>query len=166
MADILIVDDEDKIGKLLRAELGDAGHHASSTTDPTEALAQIRSRAPDILITDLRMDGMDGITLLKKTREAAPTTDVIMMTAYASVETALETMKEGAYDYIIKPFKTEELLMLVGRIEEKRRLQSENEGLRNYIASTDDDEIVGTSPPMMRVKPLSPEPRETPSGTA
>jgi len=152
MAEILIVDDEVKIGTLLRAELGDAGHKSSATTDPADALARVRKRAPDILITDLRMSGMDGITLLRKTREISASTDVIVMTAYASVETALEAMREGAYDYIIKPFTTDELLMLIGRIEEKRRLESENEGLKTYIMTAAADEIIGTSPAMRRIK--------------
>ncbi len=154
MADILIVDDEVKIGHLLRAELADAGHRTFATTDPVEALARIGEDAPDILVTDLRMESMDGITLLKKTRELSSVTDVIVMTAYASVETALETMKEGAYDYIIKPFKTEELLMLVERIEEKRRLETENEGLRTYITAAAGDDIIGSSPVIARVKQI------------
>jgi DNA-binding NtrC family response regulator len=152
MANILIVDDEAKIGKLLSAELGDEGHRTSHTTDPKEALRIVREQQPDILITDLRMDGMDGISLLKKTREVSPGTDVIVMTAYASIETAIETMREGAYDYIIKPFKTEELLLLVSRLEEKRRLQTENQDLRSYLSGEMGEEIVGSSPAMMAVK--------------
>jgi len=152
MAEILIVDDEDKIGKLLSGELGAAGHTTRFTTDPKQALEQIRKQAPDILITDLRMPGMDGVTLLRETRSASPSTDVIVMTAYASLETALETMREGAYDYIIKPFKTDELLMLVGRIEEKRRLVDENEGLRSYIAPDADEDIIGSSPAVERLR--------------
>jgi len=152
MANILIVDDEAKIGKLLSAELGDEGHRASHTTDPKEALRIVRERQPDILITDLRMEGMDGISLLKKSREVSPGTDVIVMTAYASIETAIETMREGAYDYIIKPFKTEELLLLVSRLEEKRRLQTENQDLRACLSGETGEEIVGSSEAIMAVK--------------
>ena len=154
MADILIVDDEKKIGSLLTAELNDHGHRASYTTSPADALVVIKEKSPDILITDLRMEGMDGITLLKKSREISPQTDVIVMTAYASVETAVATMREGAYDYIIKPFKTEELLLVVSRLEEKRRLQSENQDLRSYIAGEAGDEIVGSSAAMLRIKKI------------
>jgi len=152
MVDILIVDDEEKIGRLLSDELGDAGHRASYTTDPRDALERVRAAAPDVLITDLRMEGMDGIALLKKVRAVAPATDVVVMTAYASVETAIETMREGAYDYIIKPFTTEELLLLVARLEEKRRLQSENTDLRSYLSGRLDQEIVGSSAAMAGVK--------------
>jgi DNA-binding NtrC family response regulator len=154
MADIIIVDDEQKIGRLLRAELGDAGHAVFATTDPAEALDRIRREAPDILITDLRMEGMDGIELLKQAREASPGTDVVVMTAYASVETALETMRQGAYDYIIKPFTTEELLLLVSRIEDKRRLESENAGLKDYIATGAGGRIIGTSDEVKRVREI------------
>ena len=153
MSSITIVDDEAKIMKLLASQLEAAGHTVSATTDPKQALAQISDTPPDILITDLRMQEMDGITLLKKSRAAAPGTDVVIMTAYASVETALETMKEGAYDYIIKPFTTDELLMLIGRIEEKRRLEAENSELKEYLAPGA-EEIVGSSEAVGEVKRL------------
>jgi DNA-binding NtrC family response regulator len=154
MASIIIVDDEPKISKLLSAELQDAGHDAVGLTSPREALDRVKTDAPDILLTDLRMEEMDGITLLKKSREALPTLDVVVMTAYATVETAIETMKQGAYDYIIKPFTTEELLVVIDRIDTRRRLQTENEALRSYIAGTIDDEIIGSSDAIMRVKAL------------
>jgi two-component system NtrC family response regulator len=100
------------------------------------------------------MEHMDGITLLKEARAASPDTDVIVMTAYASVETAIETMKEGAYDYIIKPFATDELLLLIDRIEQKRRLETENDELRAYLTSGLDHEIVGASGAISKVKKL------------
>jgi DNA-binding NtrC family response regulator len=154
MGDILIVDDEEKIGKLIADELADDGHTASYTTRPEEALARMRGKAPDILITDLRMEGMDGITLLKKAREISPSTDVVVMTAYASVETAIETMREGAYDYIIKPFTTEELLIVIARLEENRQLQTENRDLKSYLSQTLSEDIVGSSPAITRVKKI------------
>jgi two-component system response regulator AtoC len=154
MADILIVDDEQKIGKLLADELNDAGHHAAFTTSPGEALRRVEEHSPEILITDLRMAEMDGITLLKRVRAAAGTTDVIVMTAYASVETAIETMREGAYDYIIKPFTTEELLILVSRLEERRSLQAENTDLKSYLSQRLDEDIIGSSQPMTRIKEI------------
>lgn len=152
MATIIIVDDEPKISKLLTAELGDAGHTATGYTSPKQALEAVRNTHPDILLTDLRMQELDGMSLLKEARRAVPQLDVVVMTAYASVETALETMKQGAYDYIIKPFKTDELLMLIDRIDAKRRLQAENEELRSYLAHGLDDEIVGSSQVISRVR--------------
>ncbi|MDH3197233.1 MAG: sigma-54 dependent transcriptional regulator [Candidatus Krumholzibacteria bacterium] len=154
MADIVIVDDEARIGKLLGDELADAGHRTAQFTSPVAALERIGAEPPDILVTDLRMDEMDGITLLKRALQVAPSTDVIVMTAYASLETALETMREGAYDYVIKPFKTEELLVLVARLEERRRLQAENQGLRSYLSGRLDEGMVGNSPAMTHIKQI------------
>ncbi len=153
MAFILIVDDEEKICRLLQDQLNDAGHKAVGITSPREALETIRRDNPDILISDLRMEEMDGITLLKETRALSPATDVVLMTAYASVETALETMKQGAYDYIVKPFTTNELLMLIERIEEKRHLEIENTELRSYIKG-EVDNIVGSGSSISKVKKL------------
>lgn len=152
MPKILIVDDEEKIGKLIAAELGDAGHDASYTTDSRDALKRASDQTIDIVITDLRMPAMDGISLLKKIRAKANDTDVIMMTAYASVETALTAMKEGAYDYILKPFTTEALLHVVSRLEEKRRLEAQVQDLRHYLNPELDQQIVGNSVAMMDVK--------------
>ena len=152
MADIVIVDDEEKIGKLLAAELGDEGHRVYRTVDPDGALRLVTDNKPDILITDLRMEGMDGIELLKASKAASPNTDVIVMTAYASVATAIAALRAGAYDYLTKPFQTEELLMLVSRLDEKRRLQNENQALRSYISASDADDIVGNSPTIKKIK--------------
>jgi two-component system NtrC family response regulator len=153
MAVILIVDDEEKICKLLQVQLCDAGHKATGMTSPSSALEEIRDHPPDILLSDLRMPEMDGITLLKEAKALSPSTDVVVMTAYATVETALETMKQGAYDYIIKPFTTDELLLLIKRIDEKRRLETENDELRSYIKG-DVHKIVGDSAAISRVKKL------------
>ncbi len=154
MAVIFVVDDEEKISKLLKAQLDDAGHTAYGMTRPSEALEKLSRISPDIVVTDLRMDEMDGITLLKKVKKTSPETDVVVMTAYATVETALDTMKHGAYDYIIKPFTTDELLMLIERIEKKRRLETENSELRSYLAAGMEDEIIGESEAIGGVKKL------------
>ena len=154
MAVIFVVDDEEKISRLLQGQLTDAGHKAFGMTRGSEAVERIPQENPDIVITDLRMDELDGIELLKKVKEVSPSTDVVVMTAYATVETALETMKEGAYDYIIKPFTTDELLLLIDRIEEKRRLETENVELRSYLSSTAAQEIIGSSAAIESVKKL------------
>lgn len=154
MAVIFVVDDEEKLSRLLRDQLTDAGHKAFGFTRGAEALDRVAAESPDIVITDLRMDEMDGITLLKKVKASSPGTDVVVMTAYATVETALETMKHGAYDYIIKPFTTEELLMVMERIEQKRRLEAENKELRSYLSLGAADEIVGSSAGIQQIKKL------------
>ncbi|MFH1756219.1 MAG: sigma-54 dependent transcriptional regulator [Candidatus Latescibacterota bacterium] len=154
MAKIIVLDDESKICKLLQAELTDAGHTALSANRPRDALRLVCKHAADILITDLRMPDMDGITVLKEVKRDSPSTDVIVMTAYASIETALETMKQGAYDYIVKPFTTEELLMLIRRLEEKRLLEAENRDLRSYLGKDLDQDILGHSKAISLVKKL------------
>ncbi|MGD8414768.1 MAG: sigma-54 dependent transcriptional regulator, partial [Candidatus Latescibacterota bacterium] len=154
MADIVIVDDEEKIGVLLAAELGDEGHKVTRTTSPENALRMVRDNKPDVLITDLRMDVMDGISLLREAKAASPATDVIVMTAYASVETAIAALREGAYDYLTKPFQTEELLIVVSRLEERRRLQNENRALRSYLSENLTEDIVGDSPAMRKIKEI------------
>jgi two-component system response regulator AtoC len=154
MADIVIVDDEEKIGRLLAAELHDEGHRVTRTTNPKEALLAVKEKQPDVLITDLRMEGMDGIALLTQSKAVSPGTDVIVVTAYASVETAIAALREGAYDYLTKPFRTEELLLAVSRLEEKRRLQHENTALRSYLSESLTEDIVGDSPAMQRIKEI------------
>jgi DNA-binding NtrC family response regulator len=154
MAHVLIVDDEARIGTLLADELTDAGHRAQAVTSAAAALAAVEKETPDIVITDLRMGEMDGVALLKELRRRFPSVDVVVMTAYASIETAIATMREGAYDYIIKPFRNEEVLLVVARIEEKRRLEGENRGLRAALAGGAASEIVGSSAAMAEVRRL------------
>jgi DNA-binding NtrC family response regulator len=154
MAHILIVDDEARIGSLLADELSDAGHRATAVTSAAAALAAVEKDAPDIVITDLRMAEMDGVTLLKELRHRFPAVDVVVMTAYASIETAIATMREGAYDYIIKPFRGEEVAMVVARLEEKRRLEGENRGLRAALAGGAAGDIIGASAGMAEVRRL------------
>jgi len=154
MADILIVDDEARIGTLLADEFRDAGHRAAAVTSAADALQRIEEMPPDIVITDLRMDGMDGVSLLREIRRRFPGVDTVVMTAYASIETAIQTMREGAYDYIIKPFRADEVLLVVARLEEKRRLEVENRGLRAVLARGATDEIVGTSAAIAEVRRL------------
>jgi len=154
MADILIVDDEAKIGALLADEFRDAGHRAHAVTAGADALRRIEASPPDVVITDLRMDGMDGVALLREIRRRFPGVDVVVMTAYASIETAIETMREGAYDYIIKPFRADQVLLVIARLEEKRRLETENRGLRAVLASGAADEIVGSSAAIAEVRRL------------
>jgi DNA-binding NtrC family response regulator len=154
MAAILIVDDEERIGRLLAGQLADAGHDARAVTSAGDALARIAEREPDVVITDLRMEGMDGLSLLKEIRRLHPAVDVVVMTAYASIETAIATMREGAYDYVIKPFRTDDVLMLLARVEERRRLQLENRGLRAALARGAADELIGSSAALDHVRRL------------
>ncbi|MDD4101306.1 MAG: sigma-54 dependent transcriptional regulator [Kiritimatiellae bacterium] len=119
MSKILIVDDEARILLLLQSLLRANGHDTVTAKDGNGALDIVRNdEALDLVITDLRMAPMDGMTLFREIKNLRPEMPVILLTAYASVETAIEAMKCGAFDYLTKPFKVDELLAAVGRAEE------------------------------------------------
>ena len=134
MARILVVDDEARMVDLIRRELEDHGYSVTTAGDGPSALELMESGDFDLVITDLRMPGMDGLDLLKRARERFPRTEIVLMTAYASAQTAVKAMKEGAYDYLTKPFEMDELLIMVERIGERQRLELENIQLREKIA--------------------------------
>ncbi|MBN1478043.1 sigma-54-dependent Fis family transcriptional regulator [Candidatus Sumerlaeota bacterium] len=131
---ILIVDDEEKLARILQRSLQGAGLDAEAVTDAPQALEALDRRPFDVVLTDLKMPGMDGIELLERVRRQSPSTDVVMMTAYASTETAIEAMKKGAYDYLIKPFPVDELMLLLNRLGETRGLRRENTMLREEVS--------------------------------
>src|SRR3954463_6074499 len=108
---------------------------------------KVRRPAPDILLTDLRMDGMSGLDLLGKVREYFPSVTVAMMTAFGTIDTAVSAMKNGAYDYLVKPFTPEQLEHLVERIEEFRRLRDENNKLRYQVDALSEPSAIVTSNP-------------------
>ena len=122
MAKILIVDDEAKLGRLLVEMLEAVGHDASRATGGREALARVQAGDFDVVITDLRMPDVDGMAVLRETRRACPTTDVVVMTAHATAQNAVDAMKEGAADYLIKPFAMDEFRLRIGRIVDRRAL--------------------------------------------
>lgn len=152
MLRILIVDDEERFAKLISAALEKDGHIVDYAVSGSEALGRIEINPPDILIPDLRMEPMDGLSLLKEVKANHPETEIILMTAYATVETAVEAMKEGARDYIIKPFKIEELKMLVSNMTEMISLRQENRLLKeSIIEKVSFDNIIGASGAMQEV---------------
>jgi two-component system response regulator HydG len=130
---VLIVDDEEKLAKILERSLRGAGFDARSVTDPAAGLRLVTEEPFDVVLTDIKMPGMDGIEFLTRVKERRPETDVVMMTAYASTETAIEAMKRGAHDYLIKPFPVDELRILLERIGETRGLREENARLREQV---------------------------------
>ena len=132
-ARILVVDDEESNLRVLQRLLGRAGYATSTASSGPEALDVLRAEHPELLLTDLKMPGMDGLELLKAARTVAPTTEVILMTAYGTVEIAVEAMKEGAYDFITKPLNKHEVLKSVGKAHEKARLLAENRQLREQV---------------------------------
>jgi DNA-binding NtrC family response regulator len=145
MAQILVVDDEKKMGILIEGTLKDAGHSVKAVTDGEEALKLLKKNTYDIVITDLKMEPVDGMAVLKEAKKLNPSTEVIMMTAYASAKSAVEAMKAGATDYIIKPFALEELKLLVDRIVEKQMLVALNLRLQEDLGKAALDDFVGKS---------------------
>ena len=119
MSKILIVDDEPRILLLMQSLLKANGYTAVTAKDGENALALVRNGDVDITVTDLRMQPMDGMTLFKEIHKVAPDMPVILLTAYASVETAIEAMKLGIFDYITKPFKVDDMVACLKRAEEK-----------------------------------------------
>ena len=122
MAQILIADDEPKLGKLIVEMLAAAGHRAAHVTSGLAAIDWVKSTAPDILLTDLRMPDLDGLAVLREVKKLAPATDVVIMTAHATAQNAVEAMRLGATDYLFKPFAMDELRMRIARIAERRDL--------------------------------------------
>jgi DNA-binding NtrC family response regulator len=131
--DILIVDDE----PLMRLSMVDAlegiGYEVTAAATGTEGVAILGARRFDIVITDLRLPGADGLTILKVCKERSPATEVILITAHGSVDTAVGAIKLGAYDYITKPFQMDELLLIVERVGKVLRLRRENLELKEVL---------------------------------
>ena len=128
MASVLIVDDEEGIRSFLAGALSTEGHDVHEAEDGEAALRALGSQAFQVMVTDLKMPGMDGMTLLRTTREHHPDVEVILLTAYGSVDTAVDAMKLGALDYLQKPISgPEEIRLVVARAEERYRMQAARE---------------------------------------
>lgn len=130
---VLIIDDEVNMRHMLQIMLNKAGYVADSAADGFEGLEKMNQSDFDFILCDLKMPKMDGMTLLRQSREEHPDKTFIMMSAYGNIDDALEAMKIGAYDYISKPFKTDEVLLTLKKAEERERLKAENISLQNKI---------------------------------
>ena len=130
---ILIVDDEAKLGRVLVEMLEGAGHEVMRAGGGAEALVRIAQADLDIVITDLRMPDVDGMAVLRATRRGSPRTDVMLMTAHATTQNAIDAMKEGAVDYLLKPFAMDELRIRVARVVERRALSTRADALARRL---------------------------------
>lgn len=149
---VLVVDDEPGMRSLLTRVMEKEGYTAAACADGGEALQAFANEDWDLVIADIDMPGMDGIELLKHIRKNSPQVPVLMITAYATVETAVEAMKLGAHDYITKPFAMEELKIVVGKVFERQRLLVQRDLLLAEIKSQYDPEgIIGVSSRMRDV---------------
>ncbi|MCB0287069.1 MAG: sigma-54-dependent Fis family transcriptional regulator, partial [Calditrichaeota bacterium] len=143
---ILIVDDEPSVCNSLGEWFLEDGFNVETAQSGEIALQKMHGNTFDIILLDIKMPGMDGITLQKKIREIDPNIIVIIMTAFASVETAVEALKLGAFDYITKPFDPDDLSRLVRNAIKQKDLSDENVQLKDQITELRGmDEIVGTS---------------------
>ena len=142
---VLIVDDEqanlESLSRIMRRE----GCQVLTAPDAKAGLEQLRRQPVNVLLTDLVMPGLSGVDLLKAAREIAPETEVVVMTAYGTVENAVEAMKQGAYDFVTKPLKRAQIVGVVHRALEKQSLVVENRSLRAQLEATRKRAIVGTS---------------------
>ena len=132
---VFVVDDERIIRVTLVDELRDAGYTVNEFSSANAALAQLSELEPDIVITDLSMPGMDGIEFLKRIKSFNSEIQVIIITAYSTVSTAVNAMKLGAYDYVTKPFESDDILLTIQRVRELCNIKDENAYLRNQIQS-------------------------------
>ena len=150
---ILVVDDDEATRLSLVYALGDAGHNVTEAEDGEEAIAIASERTFDVAILDVRLPKIDGLTVFRRLRHLAPTTTVILMTSFATVSDAVATLREGAYDYVTKPFDPEELtLRVIGHISEHVALKRELEEARRVMASREaGSPIVGSTPGMVRL---------------
>jgi DNA-binding NtrC family response regulator len=156
MAHILIVDDEKRMRHLLSIMLSRRGYHVDQAGDGVEALEMIRATPFDMIITDIKMPRMDGVELLKKIMEMDIPYPVVFITAFATVESAVEAMQQGAVDYITKPFEEDRILLTVERTLGLSRIMAENRDLRREIRKTaGSEDIVYASEKMTRVMELA-----------
>jgi DNA-binding NtrC family response regulator len=149
---ILIVDDEEHIRKIMSIMLGKRGYRCRTAASGEEALAIIGRETFDAVFTDMKMPGMDGLELLAHLKAGFPELVVVMVTAFASVDTAISAMKAGAYDYVAKPFKEAELILILEKALERGRLLDENRRLKKEIKERFDLSVfLGQSPAMGKV---------------
>lgn len=120
---ILVLDDEKIVGERLKAAMEKEGHALETFVDPVKALGRIREKAFDVVVTDIRMDEMDGIQVLEEVRKKSQRTRVIMITGYATLEIARESLTKGAFDFIAKPFKLKEIRQAIQKAENDLRAE-------------------------------------------
>jgi len=149
---VLVVDDEpDMVENLVRI-LRRAGHRCLSTTDPERALTLLESERPDLVLTDLKMPAVDGLAVLRRAHEIDPGLPVVVITAFATIESAVAAIKQGAFDYLPKNFSVDQLTVVVERALRQRRLSQENRNLREQLQTVLGlDNVIGRSPAMAQV---------------
>jgi DNA-binding NtrC family response regulator len=153
MLRVLLVDDDPDIRNYVGAAIREHGHAVTEAVDGEEAMEHLVATRFDVVVSDIRLPKHDGIAVFRRARRESPQTDVILMTSFAAVPQAVAAMKEGAYDYLTKPFEADELLSRLDRIAAKHALERELEDARATLEGSDAAmTIVGESPPMARLR--------------
>lgn len=156
MVRILVVDDEERMRRLLAMMLGRAGYEADEAADGSEALEKVMAEPYDLVISDIKMPGLDGNELLKAMKDNGILTPVVFITAFATIDSAVEAMKAGAVDYITKPFEEDRILLSVQRSLHLSRLMAENRELKEELKkSGGDGELIYVSEVMQQVMALT-----------
>ncbi|PJA76732.1 Fis family transcriptional regulator [bacterium CG_4_9_14_3_um_filter_65_15] len=152
---LLIVDDELHVRESLSHWFTEDGYDVETANGGHEALAALGRKSFDVIISDIKMPGMDGLELQRRVHEKDPNVAIVLVTAYASVDTAVQALKEGAYDYLVKPFDPEELSKVVAKACEKASLTKENTALKEKLAQSGPTIVTGSSPGMQKVMELA-----------
>ncbi|MCX7766039.1 MAG: sigma-54 dependent transcriptional regulator, partial [Candidatus Sumerlaeia bacterium] len=152
---VVVIDDEPDMCKILTKALNIEGYHVTAFTSPLRALEYVQKYRPDLVLSDIKMDELDGMEVLRQVKEIDPNIVVIMITAYGTIEGAIEAMKLGAFHYLKKPFQLDEMLALIDKALSFKRLKDENLGYQEHVALLYGEvEIIGESPAMKKVKEL------------
>jgi two-component system response regulator PilR (NtrC family) len=152
MSSILVVDDERSMREFLEILLRKEGHEVAVAGDTADALQRAAQGDLDLVITDLRLGRDSGIDVLRGVKEQSPSTEVVMVTAFATTENAIQAMKLGAYDYVQKPFKVDELKLVVAKALERRALVAENRVLRRHAGPMSELDLLGSTPAIQEVR--------------
>jgi DNA-binding NtrC family response regulator len=154
-ARIMVIDDEESMCKFMQIMLKKEGYGVSSAQSGKEALEELQNSHYDLVIADLMMPEMNGLELLSKVKSIDPELNFIVMTAYASVDTAIEALKKGAFDYIAKPFKVDELKITIKKSLEQKRIVKENLDLKRQLKKEFSlDSFIGDTPEIIEMKKL------------
>ena len=160
---VLVIDDDLSLRQFLKNMLRRAGYEIETAGSGKEGLAILEEQAADVVVTDLTMEGMDGMAVLRSVRQRWPATEVVMITAHATAENAVEAMKQGAHDYVVKPFNVESLKVILQKAFEKRAMSEENRTLREALKDRFGyGSMVGRSEAMQRVYDLMDRIKDTP----
>ena len=152
MPDLLIVDDDLSMREMLEVMLTSEGYRVACAEDGAKAIQMLSKKKYDLIISDIKMGPVGGLTVLREAKKQSPETVVIMISAFATTETAVEAMNEGAYDYIPKPFNVDEVKQTIRNALERKTLEQEKEILNAELKKTYHfGHIVGNSPPMMKI---------------